>query len=199
MDKLSLLLKVLGNFAGLTEDDISVSLPLWKERTIAKNDYYNRQSIVCKDLGIVVKGIFRVFYYDDKTNEEKNMFFFSEDQFIVSFRSFILQYPCAYYIEALEEAQILYITYDDLHQLYNTHKCWEKFGRLLAEYFFNHSQGRVEELLLLTHEHRYQNLLQQHPTIFQRVQSYHIASFLGIKNQSLSRIRKRIAERPSKP
>ncbi|GAB3947234.1 Crp/Fnr family transcriptional regulator [Spirosoma harenae] len=195
MDKLPLLQKVLGNFAGLTDDDISVSLPFWRDRTIVKHDFYNKQNVVCRDLGIVVKGIFRVFYYDEASNEEKNMFFFSEDQFVVSFRSFLYQYPCVYHIEALEESQILYIRYSDLQQLYDTHKCWEKFGRLLAEHFFHQSQGRTEELLFLTHENRYLNLVKQHPTIVQRVHSYHIASFLGIKNQSLSRIRKRVSDR----
>jgi len=127
--------------------------------------------------------------------EEKNIFFFSENQFVVSFRSFVFQYPCSYYIEALEEAEILYISYNDLQYLYNVHKSWEKFGRLLAEHFFNQSQARAEELLFLSHEQRYLNLIKEHPNIVQRVQSYHIASYLGIKNQSLSRIRKRIAEK----
>ncbi|WP_370899417.1 Crp/Fnr family transcriptional regulator [Chryseobacterium gossypii] len=197
-DKLSILQKVLTGFAQLTDEDLSVSLPLWHQRTIAKNDFYNKQNIVCKDLGIITKGIFRIYYYDDTMEEERNIFFFSENQFVVSFRSFIFQYPCSYYIEALEEAEILYISYNDLQYLYDTHKSWAKFGRLLAEHFFNQSQARTEELLLLSHEQRYLNLLKEHPNIVQRVQSYHIASYLGIKNQSLSRIRKRISENNAK-
>lgn len=120
---------------------------------------------------------------------------FSEDQFIVSFRSFIYQFPCNYYIEALEDAEILYINYQDLQQLYEQSNEWQKFGRLLAEHFFNHSQGRTEDLLFLSHEARYVNLLATHPNILDRVPAYHIASFLGIKNPSLSRIRKRLSEK----
>lgn len=193
MDKLHLLQDVVNTFTGLNDTDLSMSLPFWKTRTITRGDFFNKQSVVCKDLGIVVKGIFRVYYYDSDSNEEKNIFFFSEKQFIVSFRSFIYQYPCHYYIEALEDAEILYIPYADLQHLYDSSKAWEKFGRLLAEHFFNQSQGRTEELLFLSHEARYLNLLKQHANIIQRVQSYHIASFLGIKNPSLSRIRKRLS------
>ncbi len=195
LEKSILLRKVLDNFTELTDNDLSVSLPLWKKRTIVKNDFYNKQNVVCKDLGIVVKGIFRVYYYDEAMDEEKNILFFSENQFIVSFRSFIFQYPCNYYIEALEDAEILYISYHDLQQLYDTHKSWEKFGRLLAEHFFNQSQCRTEDLLFLSHEERYLNLIKEHPNIVKRVHAYHISSFLGIKNQSLSRIRKRISEK----
>ncbi|RZJ70562.1 Crp/Fnr family transcriptional regulator [Flavobacterium sp.] len=187
--------QVVHQFSGLTDDEIEVSLPFWQKRKIAKGDFFNRQNIVCKDLGIVVSGLFRIFYYDGDSDQEKNIFFFSEKQFIVSFRSFVFQYPCAYYIEALEDSEILFLTYSDLHQLYESHKSWEKFGRILAEHFFNQSQGRTEEFLFLTHEQRYLNLLKQHPNIAQRVPSFHLASFLGIKNQSLSRIKKRIAEK----
>jgi CRP-like cAMP-binding protein len=184
----------LSQFAGLAEDDISASGAFWRRREIPKGNFYNRQNVVCADLGIVVKGIFRVYYYDSKTNEEKNMFFFSEGQFIVSFRSFLYQYPCVYYIEALEDAEVLYVPYQDLQTLYAIHKPWERFGRILAEHFFHQSQGRSEDLLFFTHEQRYLNLLQQHPNIVQRIAALHIASYLGIKNQSLSRIKKRILD-----
>lgn len=185
---------ILTAFAGLKEEDVSVSSPFWRKREIPKGGFYNKQHVVCKDLGIVVKGIFRVYYYEHQTGKEMNMFFFSEGQFIVSFRSFLAQYPCIYYIEALEDAEIIYIPYQDLHNLYLNYKPWERFGRILAEHFFHQSQGRSEELLFFSHEQRYLNLLQQHPNIVQRVASLHIASYLGIKNQSLSRIKKRIQD-----
>lgn len=194
IDKATFLQNILTPFAGLTEEDISASLPFWRTREILKGDFYNKQNIVCKDLGIVIKGIFRIYYYDSALDEEKNMFFFSEDQFIVSFRSFLAQYPCVYYIEAMEDAEVLLISYQDLQGLYQQHKSWERFGRVLAENFFHGSQGRAEELLLFSHEKRYLNLLNQHPNIVQRIASFHIASYLGIKNQSLSRIKKRIQD-----
>lgn len=194
-DLVNFLQDIVMPFAGLTEADVTISLPFWRRRTIAAGNFYNKQNVVCKDLGIVIKGIFRVYYYDPQTAEEKNIFFFSEGQFIVSFRSFIYQYPCNYYIEALEDAEILYIPYQELQTLYQNHQSWEHFGRILAEHFFNHSQGRTEELLFLSHEERYRNLLAEHHNILQRIASFHIASFLGIKNPSLSRIKKRIQDK----
>lgn len=191
-EKLEYLKKILNGIGDLSDDDISMSLPFWNKKIIKKNDYFNQQNIVCKDLGIIVKGIFRIYYYDDESGEEKNIFFFSEDQFVVSFRSFVFQHPCRYFIEALEDSEIIYISYEKLQNLYESHKNWERFGRMLAEHFFNNSQVRTEELLFLSHEERYLNLIAEHPNILQRINAYHIASFLGIKNQSLSRIRKRL-------
>lgn len=197
MSTADFLQKIIKPFAGLTEEDISVSLPFWRTRKIPKGDFFNMQNIVCKDLGIVVKGIFRVYYYDNETSEEKNMFFFSEEQFIVSFRSFLYQCPCVYFIEALEDSEVLYVSYEDLQHLYTHHKSWERFGRMLAEHFFHQSQGRTEYLLLFNNEKRYLNLLAEHPKIVERIAGFHIASYLGIKNQSLSRIKKRIASNNS--
>lgn len=193
-DKAPFLHGILMPFAGLTESDIDISLPFWHRRTIPKGGFYNMQHTVCMNLGVVVKGLFRVYYSDDRSDEEKNVFFFSEGQFIVSFRSFIAQYPCVYFIEALEDAEILYVSYGDLQNLYHSSKPWERFGRVLAEHFFNQSQGRSEDLLFFNHEQRYLNLLEQHPNIVERIADFHIASYLGIKKQSLSRIKKRLQE-----
>jgi CRP-like cAMP-binding protein len=192
MNKDEILNQYLQTFAGLTDKDITESLPFWKSRKIAKGDFFNMQSMVCNDLGLVVKGIFRIFYSDPKTEAEKNLFFFSENQFVVSFRSFISQNPCWYYIEAMEDSEIIFISYRDLNSLYETNLNWGKFGRLLAETFFAYAQSRTEEFMFFSHEERFLRLLAEHPNIIERIPAYHISSFLGITNPSLSRIRKRL-------
>ncbi|HTI94647.1 MAG TPA: hypothetical protein VL727_28845 [Puia sp.] len=109
-----------------------------------------------------------------------------------SFRSFVTRIACRYFIEAIEDSEILYITYRDLYSLYETYVNWAKFGRLVAELFSGYSQTRTEELLFFTHEQRYIRQLDEHPNIINRIPAYHISSYLGITNPSLSRIRKRI-------
>ena len=191
-EKNEIIAQHLKNFAGLTDKDIEESLAFWKPRKIAKGDFFNMQNMVCNDLGLVVKGIFRIYYSDPKTATEKNLFFFSENQFVVSFRSFISRNPCWYFIEAMEDAEVVFISYQDLNRLYEKNLNWGKFGRLLAELFFSYSQSRTEEFMFYSHEERFIKLLDEHPNIIERIPAYHISSFLGITNPSLSRIRKRI-------
>jgi CRP-like cAMP-binding protein len=182
----------LSDFAPLNDKDIIDSKPFWKARKMGKGDFFNMQQMVCNDLGLVIKGIFRIYYHDPNTEEDKNIYFFSENQFLVSFRSFVSRNPCWYYIEAMEDSEIFFISYKDLNSLYETHPNWGKFGRLLAESFFNIAQTRTEEFIFFSHEERYLRLLKQHPHIIERIPAYHISSYLGITNPSLSRIRKRV-------
>ncbi|KQS26672.1 Crp/Fnr family transcriptional regulator [Dyadobacter sp. Leaf189] len=191
-DKNEIIARHLRDFASLTDKDIEQGKHFWKPRTIKKGDFFNMQSMVCNDLGLVVKGIFRIYYHDPKTDTDKNLFFFSENQFVVSFRSFISQKACWYFIEAMEDSEIVFISYKDLNSLYETNANWAKFGRLLAELFFSYAQTRTEEFVFFSHEERYLRLLEEHPNIIERIPAYHISSFLGITNPSLSRIRKRI-------
>lgn len=182
----------LRKFNALTEQDIALGQPFWKPRRIKKGDFFNMQRMVCNDLGLVVKGIFRIYYRDPETDRDKNLFFFSENQFVVSFRSFISRNPCWYFIEAMEDSEIVFISYKDLNGLYETNANWGKFGRLLAELFFAYAQTRAEEFMFFSNEERYLRLLEEHPNIVERIPAYHISSYLGITNPSLSRIRKRV-------
>lgn len=187
-----MLTQYLKDFAQLNDQDIEDSKPYWKARKFTKGDYFNMQSMVCNDLGLVMKGIFRIYYRDPDTKEDKNIFFFSENQFVVSFRSFVSRNPCWYFIEAMEDSEIFFISYKDLNSLYESHPNWGRFGRVLAERFFIIAQTRTEEFLFFSHEERYMHLLKEHPHIVERIPAYHISSYLGITNPSLSRIRKRI-------
>lgn len=191
-DKNELLTQHLQNFASLGDQDISDSQPFWKARKMKKGDFFNMQQMVCNDLGLIVKGIFRIYYQDPATEDYKNIYFFSENQFVVSFRSFVSRNPCWYFIEAMEDSEIFFISYKDLNNLYESHPNWGKFGRLLAESFFTIAQTRTEEFLFFSHEERYLRLLEKHPDIVNRIPAYHISSYLGITNPSLSRIRKRV-------
>lgn len=185
----------LAAFAALNESDIAASKQYWRSRSMKKGEFFNMQHMVCNDLGLVVKGIFRIYYNNPQTDEETNIYFFSEKQFLVSFRSFISRVACYYFIEALEDAEIMYITYRDLYSLYTTKANWARFGRLLAELFFTYAQSRTEDLLFFSPEQRYVRLQENHPNIINRIPAYHISSYLGITNPSLSRIRKRLAEK----
>jgi CRP-like cAMP-binding protein len=191
-DRQDIIFQHIRDFAPLNDKDIIDSKPFWKARKMNKGDFFNMQQMVCNDLGLVVKGIFRIYYHDPNTEEDKNIYFFSENQFLVSFRSFVSRNPCWYFIEAMEDSEIFFISYKDLNSLYETHPNWGKFGRLLAESFFNIAQTRTEEFIFFSHEDRYVRLLKQHPHIIERIPAYHISSYLGITNPSLSRIRKRV-------
>ncbi|WP_256002583.1 Crp/Fnr family transcriptional regulator [Pedobacter deserti] len=191
-EKYQVLSQYLHDFAGLSDKDIAESQAYWRLRKIAKGDFFNMQSMVCNDLGLVLKGIFRIYHRDPETDEEKNIFFFSENQFVVSFRSFISRNPCWYFIEAMEDSEIIFISYADLNGLYERNLKWGRFGRVLAETFFAYAQSRTEEFLFFSHEQRFLRLQEEHPNIVERIPAYHISSFLGITTPSLSRIRKRL-------
>ncbi|MEC5142427.1 Crp/Fnr family transcriptional regulator [Chitinophaga sp. 212800010-3] len=182
-------------FADLTEEDLSLSKNMWQPQAYNKNDFYNKQKTVCRYLGFIIEGVFRAYVIDEKTCTEKNVFLFSANQFVVTFKSFINQVPCDYHTQAIADANVLCISIDDLLSLYKKSHSWERFGRLLAQQAFNVVNERIEGFLFKTPEERYLDLVNNHPDIFNNVPLYHISSYLGIQGPSLSRIRKRISAR----
>ncbi|MBX2953181.1 MAG: Crp/Fnr family transcriptional regulator [Leadbetterella sp.] len=190
LEKLALTLK---EFAGLHEEDFEKSVPYWTELSYKKWEFFNEYKNVCKYLGFIDEGVFRSYMIDGKTGEEKNVFLYSGNQFVVSFKSFINQAPCDYYTQAMTDAKVLCIHIIHLQKLYKESHSWERFGRLLAQEAFNVTIERTESFLFKTPEERYIDLIKHHPDIFNTVPLYHISSYLGIQGPSLSRIRKRLS------
>jgi CRP-like cAMP-binding protein len=182
----------LNNFAEIGEEAFALSLPYWQRKQYGKGEFYNEYKNVCKHLGFILDGVFRTYYINDDKAEEKNVFFFSKNQVVVSYKSFVTQTPCNYYTESMMDSTILYIHINHLKELYQKSHQWERFGRLVAETAFNVAMTRAEDLMFLTPEQRYLDLIEKHPNIFNNVPLYHIASYLGIQAPSLSRIRKRM-------
>ena len=193
MTEQEILAYALHQFADLSADDFKLSLDYWKHKEYKKGDFYNQHKTVCKYLGFIIDGTFRSYVVGEKNGEEKNVFLYSKNQFVVTFKSFINQIPCDYHTQAMTDARVIYIGIDDLLNLYKKSHKWETFGRLLAQEAFNVAMERTESFVFKTPEERYLDLIKFHPDIFNSIPLYHISSYLGIQGPSLSRIRKRIS------
>lgn len=184
----------LNRFAGLTKEDFALSASCWEFKSYKKGEFYNHHKNVCRYLGFITQGVFRSYIIDEKTGEEKNIFLYSANGFVVSFKSFINQVPCDYHTQAMTDAQAVCIGITDLLALYRRSHQWESFGRLLAQEAFNIAMARTESFLFRSPEERYLDLIGQHPDVLNQVPLYHISSYLGIQGPSLSRIRKRLSK-----
>lgn len=195
MVELELLASALSKAVNMEADAFSQSIPYWKIKAYKKGEFYNEYHNVCKHLGFIIQGVFRIYRSDEDTNEEKNMLFFSEGNFVASYTSFLSQEPCNYYTASVDTSLILYIHIDNLNKLYRESHQWERFGRFIAETAFHQLMANTEGFLFKSAEERYQDMIKQHPEIFSTVPLYHLASYLGIAGPSLSRIRKRMVGR----
>ena len=193
MTEIEILAYALNQFAGLSSDDFKQSEMYWQYREYAKGDLFNRHKTVCKCLGFIIDGTFRSYVFDEKKGEERNVFLYSKNQFVVTFKSFINQIPCDYHTQAMTDARVIYINIEDLQALYKRSHEWERFGRLLAQEAFNVTIERTESFVFKSPEERYLDLVKYHPDIFNSIPLYHISSYLGIQGPSLSRIRKRLS------
>ncbi|MES1225493.1 MAG: Crp/Fnr family transcriptional regulator, partial [Bacteroidota bacterium] len=123
------------------------------------------------------------------------MQFAPEGWWIGDMYSSITGEPAEHSIDAIEDSELLLLTNQAREQLLQEAPVFERFFRLLLQNSFIALQRRLKGNIILTAEEKYKNFISLYPNIVQRVPQHNIASFLGITPESLSRIRKQIAER----
>jgi CRP-like cAMP-binding protein len=161
------------------------------ERTFERNEYVARAGDLVDNFYFIVEGLLR-FFYSTETGKEFNKYFAMENGFAGSFHSLVLHQPCGFYIQAMERTETLVLPNQLLNELYERHACWERVGRKMAENLAIMKEAREKELLLDSLEVRYRRFLTEYPGLADRIPQYHIASFLGVTDVALSRLRKRI-------
>lgn len=175
----------------LTEEDCSLFEPFLKTKQLHVKEHSLLEGKVCTEIGFINKGCFRTYYLAD--GKEINTRFVFENDFVVDYDSFLEVKPSRYFIEALENSEIVTFNLQALLNAYDQSRNWERFGRIMAEQSYKLTTSRVESFLFLNGEQRYLDLLKKEPQIFDRIPLYHIASYLGMERESLSRLRKKIA------
>ena len=132
------------------------------------------------------------FFYITQEGKEHNKSFSKENQFAGAMQNTASAEPSRFYIQALEPTQTLSISLHGLNSLYLESLQWANFGRLFMQALAVKKAHREEGLLLDSAELRYKNFLAQESDLVERLPLYHIASYLGITDVGLSRIRRRI-------
>ena len=168
----------------------------WKdfEGCLTKVNITNKKQILrqgehCNFIAFIHEGSFR-FYYDKDGIEKITAFNFKGD-FVSNYRSFLTGKPSDHYIEAMQDAVIYKINLQELNSLYDKHKNIERLGRLIAENLYLMVASRLDSFMFQTLEERYKALIERNSRLLQEVPQYMIASYLGVKPETLSRIRGR--------
>ncbi len=185
------LLYSIQNIITLSPAEIELVTYLFKEKTYKKGDFFLAEGQICKQVGFIVKGLMGYFINHD--GEEKTYSFSQENDFVCNYESFLPQSPSSKIIQALEDCDIFVISHNDLQLFYANVREGERFGRIAIEAVFLQLLHDIGSFYTETPELRYQRFLKNHADLQQRISQYHIASFIGVKPQSLSRIRKRIS------
>ncbi|MEE9364898.1 MAG: Crp/Fnr family transcriptional regulator [Cellulophaga sp.] len=173
----------------MPHDKMEELFSICQVETLKANDYFIREGEIPKNFAFVFSGLFRYVYINDKGNEFTKGII-TENNFISSYSAMISNSPSHFFIEAIENTKILKIPYNKWLVLLETDIFWVKFLLGLIEKGFSVKEKRERELLLLNAEARYLIFLREYPDIDKRINQTIIASYLGIRPESLSRIRK---------
>jgi CRP-like cAMP-binding protein len=167
-----------------------------RPKSVKRKDFLLREGDICRDLFFIKEGCLRYFYITD--GEEKTGQFFFENGWYTDLESFLTGQPARQFIQALEPCELLCISKEHLEEAYRRVPVFERFGRKMAERAFLGIRGRNENLTQLSPEAHYLYLIEKRPKVIQRVALRYIASYLNIKPESLSRIRKRLFTQDTK-
>jgi CRP-like cAMP-binding protein len=159
-----------------------------------KNEFLIHENTLSKETYFLEVGYVRSFLYDNNGNEVTTNIF-SAPCFVNDFLSFFRQQPTTENFQTLTHCKLWKMTYETVQKNFHTHPEFREFGRMMLVTNYSLLHERMIGMIKDNAEMRYQKLLSAHPDIFQNVPLKIIASFLGITDTSLSRIRKEITRK----
>jgi CRP-like cAMP-binding protein len=189
-----LLFDFIAKYVSLTEDEKNATLSVEIFRSVKKGTILLKEGQKSKDSYFVLKGCIRTYYVLD--SEEKTTAFYTEMEAFTP-PCVTSKTPSEYYISCMEDS-ILTVSNSDVEvEVYSKFPKLETLCRIISEEQLAKQRIDFDAFKNSSPEQRYLNLLQKRPDLIQRVPQHQLASYLGIKPQSLSRLRARILEKKS--
>lgn len=175
----------------LTEEEQEEFISILFEKKVPKKEFLIRPGETVTAEYYVVSGCLEAYYLDDNGNKHI-LQFAVEDWWISDFEAFFNEIPAQLYVETIEDSVLLGINKNTLEILYQRIPRFERFFRIKTTGAFVALRSRILSSLQKTGKERYQEFCETYPKIESRVPNYHIANYLGLKPESLSRIRKEL-------
>lgn len=182
----------LKGIAPLVEEEEEEILSAFKPMILAKQDYFLRSGKINRYVGFLNKGLVRYFVLKD--GEESTFEFTAEGDFVADYQSFNSKKASTQSIQAIEDCEFLVITYEDVQRIFTTTEHGNLIGRLIVEHRFDVMVRQLLAIYMQSHEERYKSFIANYADLAQRIPQYMIASYVGVKAPSLSRIRRRFAQ-----
>jgi CRP-like cAMP-binding protein len=182
--------KVVQTRTNITETDIASAFQLAQFKQFKKGDLLTEADKIENYLYFIIEGVTRSFFFKEDQNISLDFHF--TGQFVSVYESFLDQTPARHAIEALTPVSTMRIRHGDLTKLYTQSPKFEQIARILTEDLFKKTSERVKSLLSESATERYIHLLNAYPEYVQNIPLKYLASYLNIKPESLSRIRKKL-------
>ncbi len=175
----------------LNDSEIADGLTYFNPQSFKKGEILIEAGKTCNWMAFVNKGVLRNFYTSSKDEEVTYCLTFP-DKIITALSSFITQNRTFENVHALTDVDILIIKREDYYKLMNSSTNWLKFSRFVAEQSYIEMENRLLAIQMESAKKRYEDLIENHPDYLQNVPLKYLASFLGITQRHLSRLRKEI-------
>lgn len=188
-------IKFLNGKIQLNDEDESFLKSQLRLKTFEKGTSILKEGQISQAFYFNVEGFVRLFY--KRGHEERTAYFYPEGVFISAYESFVKQTPSKVNLEAAETSTLIEINAEASIALLQYDPKFESIARTIMEEELIAHQRIIESLLTLSAEERYSQLMEERPWIFGRIPQQHIASYIGVQPESLSRIKKRYLERRS--
>jgi CRP-like cAMP-binding protein len=159
---------------------------------VRKGEFLFQEGDICRFIGFTLKGCVRLFLIKDE--RERTLSFHPERKSFGDFRSFLNQEPSQISAQAIEHSKIILFDHRAMSFIEELPD-GQKFLRLHAEGFASKMRDKLTSLYMDTPEERYCKIFESEPEILDRVSNYHLASYLGIQPESLSRLKRRIYQK----
>lgn len=179
------------NKYNLTAEELAFTMGSYTPQIIRVNEFFLKEGTICNYIGFVTKGILRAYFFDDFANEITTEFY-TEGSLIISFDSFNNQTPARENIRAIEDSELMVISYEKQHELYRLVPAWNQICKDLADSISSEMIERTRHFQTMTATERYNDFCKKHPDIVQRATLGCIASYIGVDIATLSRIRKKV-------
>ncbi len=178
----------------ISQEEWEGIMSVMKPKQLKKRECLLRAGEICEYNAFIVKGCLRTFFTDEKDHEHIFQIGF-EDWWSSDLMSFVTGEPANYSIEALEDSELLVMHQSDYEPLLQKFPRFERFFRLLMQNAYVAAQRRTIDSMSRNAETRYLDLIKKYPFLELRVAQHHIASYLGITPEALSRIKRGIIEK----
>jgi CRP-like cAMP-binding protein len=175
----------------LTDEEAAAIIETVNIQQYKKGAILLREGQISMSAFFVLEGCVRQFCLVD--GEDKTINFFTENQWVISMTSISQQIPSGHFMECCIDSTLVVGNREKEEYLYSRFPKLESVSRKVMEKVFAEQQEIMASYATDTPEQRYIKLLKSRPDLFQKIPQYHIASYIGVKPESLSRIRKRIA------